>query len=230
MLQQTQVARVAITFPMFLELFPDFERLAASETRELLQAWQGMGYNRRALNLRAAAQKICEHHGGKLPKDPVQLRLLPGIGNYTAHSIPVFAFNEPQPVIETNIRSVMIHFFCKGREQVAESEISSLVLTTVDHKQPRNWFNALMDLGSEIKRNDPSINKRVAAYKQQSKFNGSKRQVRGQVLTLLTKQHTASRAVLLKLINSEKYSVIDVANDLVAEGFLSYERGVFRVR
>jgi A/G-specific adenine glycosylase len=231
MLQQTQVARVVEAFPRFLRAFPNIKALASSDTRDLLQCWQGMGYNRRALNLRATAQLIISDHNGRLPREPEVLRALPGIGKYTSNSIPVFAFNQAYPVIETNIRAVMTHFFCKGIQEVSEDLIERLVVSTLDVEQPRDWYNALMDLGSEIKRHDPNINKRTTSYKKQPQFQGSKRQVRGQVLKLVANAERLKLSELEQRLSNftPHYSIKEIANDLVAEGFMSYTRGAYHV-
>src|ERR1700728_3957745 len=111
MLQQTQVTRVAAKFNPFLKKFPDFAALAKASTIEVLREWQGLGYNRRGLNLQRLAKIVTEKYGGKLPKMYEELLELPGIGPNTAGSIMAFAFNIPRAFIETNIRSVYIHFF-----------------------------------------------------------------------------------------------------------------------
>ncbi|MFW5643929.1 MAG: hypothetical protein ACOCYQ_07850, partial [Alkalispirochaeta sp.] len=106
MLQQTQVPRVAEKFPSFVERFPDFRSLAAASLGDVLNAWSGLGYNRRARFLREAAAAVVDRYDGELPSDPDLLKELPGIGANTAGSIAAFAFNRPVVFIETNIRRV----------------------------------------------------------------------------------------------------------------------------
>ncbi|MFO0948473.1 MAG: hypothetical protein U1D30_21550 [Planctomycetota bacterium] len=102
MLQQTQVTTVLAYFPKFLELFPTLEQLAEAEESDVLHAWQGLGYYRRARNLKAAAEEIVHRHGGRFPEDPKRLAELPGLGKYTANAIACFAFEQRQPILEAN--------------------------------------------------------------------------------------------------------------------------------
>ncbi|MFW5684526.1 MAG: HAD-IA family hydrolase, partial [Spirochaetota bacterium] len=104
MLQQTQVARVLPRYDAFLERFPRVEDLARASLQEVLELWQGLGYNRRGKNLRDAALAIVERYEGRLPSATEELRTLPGVGAYTAAAIAAFGFNEPVTMIETNIR------------------------------------------------------------------------------------------------------------------------------
>ena len=111
MLQQTQVSRVTVMYPAFIEKFPDVSALAKADTTELLAAWQGMGYNRRALNLQKLAKIIVDEYGGKIPDDPELLVKLPGIGKATSCSIAAFAFNKRVIFIErTSAGSLFIYF------------------------------------------------------------------------------------------------------------------------
>ena len=117
MLQQTQVPRVLEKYKEFLTAFPTVEDLARSDLAQVLKVWSGMGYNRRGKYLRDAAIVIADMHGGKVPRDIVSMRALPGIGPYTASAVLIFAFNIPDTMIETNVRSAFIHgfFFKKCR-------------------------------------------------------------------------------------------------------------------
>jgi endonuclease III len=114
MLQQTQTQRVAEKYASFIASFPGFESLAGAPLHDVLAAWQGLGYNRRALNLQKCARAIVGEHGGTLPENPDDLALLPGIGRATAASIAAFAFNKPVVFLETNIRTVFIYLFLQG--------------------------------------------------------------------------------------------------------------------
>ena len=108
MLQQTQVPRVVQRFHEFLARFPGVAALAAADEDDVLHAWTGMGYYRRARLLHAAARAIAERHGGVVPNDPAALRALPGVGAYTAGAIAAFAFNLPQPAVDTNVGRVLL--------------------------------------------------------------------------------------------------------------------------
>ncbi|MHB9155240.1 MAG: HhH-GPD family protein [Endomicrobiales bacterium] len=188
MLQQTQTDRVEKKFREFVSAFPDFKALAEAPLKEVLAAWQGMGYNRRALYLKQAAQEIMRRYGGKLPADVEALDALPGIGAATARSIAAFAFNAPVVFIETNVRAVFIHEFFRGREKVPDAEILPLVTQTLDVKNPSAWYNALMDYGVMLKGKHPNPSRRSAHYKKQSPFLSSDRRVRGIILRLASEK------------------------------------------
>ncbi len=148
MLQQTQVDRVIPKYKAFLKLFPSLVALADASLGEVLRAWQGLGYNRRAKMLHSCAKEIMESYTGKFPKDQKTLLSLPGIGPYTASAVMAFAYNEPVVLIETNVRTVFIHHFFSDQTDVTDTEILALVDRTLDRKNPREWYYALMDYGS----------------------------------------------------------------------------------
>jgi A/G-specific adenine glycosylase len=104
MLQQTQVDRVRPKYYAFLEAFPNLESLASAPTAEVIRAWAGLGYNRRAVNMQRTAQAVIREHGGQFPRDLAALLKLPGIGPYTAGAIACFAFEQDVAFIDTNIR------------------------------------------------------------------------------------------------------------------------------
>jgi A/G-specific adenine glycosylase len=111
MLQQTQVARVTEYWARFLEAFPTLERLAAASPSRVREAWDGLGYYRRAANLHRAAGEMVTHHGGEVPRELTTLRSLPGIGAYTAGAVASFAFEMPEPAIDTNVGRVLRRAF-----------------------------------------------------------------------------------------------------------------------
>jgi A/G-specific adenine glycosylase len=193
MLQQTQVRRVIDKYDKFLQRFPDFESLARASLRSLLTAWSGMGYNRRALYMKKAAEIIVTDYGGRLPEGVEELRALPGIGPASAASIAASAFGIAAPFIETNIRSVFIHSFFEGRDDVTDAEILPLVEATLDRRDPRTWYNALMDYGVSLKRRHGNPSRRSAHHARQSRFAGSDRQVRGLVVRALTRRRMDER-------------------------------------
>ncbi|MBD3271614.1 MAG: A/G-specific adenine glycosylase, partial [Elusimicrobia bacterium] len=152
MLQQTQVDRVKDKYLQFISIFPGFKTLAQAPLQKILLVWQGMGYNRRALYLRQTAAKIMHEHGGRFPSDIHAIMNLPGIGKHTASSISAFAFNKPVVFIETNIRSVFIHEFFPKKHSVPDRMLMPLIAQTLDHKNPAQWYNALMDYGVYLKK------------------------------------------------------------------------------
>lgn len=153
MLQQTQTARVAEKLPEFLAKFPTVEALASASTGELIRAWQGMGYNRRALRLQESARAVVERYGGKLPRTVEELESLPGIGRYTASAVACFAFGEEVPVVDVNIIRVLsrIFFKCHTAAQLLPQgtvdRVASAVAPAGDYYR---WHQGLMDLGATI--------------------------------------------------------------------------------
>ena len=114
MLQQTPVDRVLPKYQEFLKQFPSIKKLAAASLGDVLRAWQGLGYNRRAKYLHQCAAVIIYDNGGIWPRTVNELQALPGIGPYTAGAVMAFAYNQPIPIIETNIRTVYLHHFFSG--------------------------------------------------------------------------------------------------------------------
>ncbi len=220
MLQQTQVERVMEKFPALISACPDFASLAAASIPDVLAAWQGLGYNRRALALRACAEIVTSRYGGVLPADPGILSGFPGIGHATASSICAFAFNMPVVFIETNIRRVFIHYFFPGDGVVSDSEILPLVEQALYRENPRVWYWALMDLGTSLKKSVPNPNRRSRHYARQSAFEGSDRQVRGMVLRLLLARGEMARDEIAGNCSADKERVLKVLAGLEREGFI----------
>lgn len=185
MLQQTQTERVRNKFGGFVDRFPSFQDLSGASFQDILGLWKGLGYNRRALALQKIAYLIVTDYAGQLPSDPDVLETFPHIGKATARSIIVFAYNKPFVFIETNIRTVFINFFFKNQNNVKDRDIEPLVAQTLDHQNPREWYYALMDYGVYLKKTIGNVSRQGAGYAKQSRFEGSDRQVRGQVLSLL---------------------------------------------
>src|SRR2546423_4011016 len=102
MLQQTQVATVLPYYKEWLRRFPNFPALARASETEVLHVWQGLGYYSRPRNLLATARAVVDQYGGCFPKQIADMRKLPGIGQYTAHAVATFAFDQPAPIVEAN--------------------------------------------------------------------------------------------------------------------------------
>ncbi|MGE5174661.1 MAG: winged helix-turn-helix transcriptional regulator [Betaproteobacteria bacterium] len=229
MLQQTQVDRVTEKYREFLTAFPDFSSLAKAPLPKLLRVWQGMGYNRRALALKALAQQVIGTHRGKLPSDPKELIELPGIGKYTAGAIAAFAFNRPVVFMDTNIRRVFIHEFLHDRESVHDDEIIPLIEQTLDAENPRKWYNALMDYGTMLKQKHVNPNRKSAHYTRQSPFENSNRQVRGKILRALVAESPLSTAQIVKKTGMDPERVKKNIVNLIDEGFIKRKGRVFTV-
>jgi A/G-specific adenine glycosylase len=220
MLQQTQVERVSAKFPAFVSMFPDFTSLAEAPLPEVLLAWQGMGYNRRAVSLQRSARRVIEEFGGILPQDPEVLATFPGIGRATAASICAFAFNMPVVFIETNIRRVFIHYFFGDAETVDDAQILPLVKKALYQESPRTWYNALMDLGTDLKTAVGNPNRRSRHYTKQAAFEGSDRKIRGSILRILLAQKRLTRKEVIRQFTEEESRIIRILNDLEKEGFI----------
>jgi len=220
MLQQTQVERVRDKYLAFMKAFPDFRTLAATPLQEVLSLWQGLGYNRRAIALKHIAETVVESYDGKAPASVERLRMLPGIGHATASSIAAFAFNMPTVFIETNIRRVFLHRFFEDREGVHDDELLPIIAATLDRKNPRRWYYALMDYGADLKRRVPNPNRKSRHYARQSRFEGSTRQKRGQVLKFILAHTNATPGTIAKALNLPGQETMQILHQLLAEGFL----------
>jgi A/G-specific adenine glycosylase len=215
MLQQTQVSRVLTKYAEWMQVFPDFQTLAAASVAEVVAAWQGLGYNRRALWLQRAAQSVVGEHGGRLPRDPAVLVTLPGIGPNTAGSIAAFAYEAPVVFIETNIRRVFIHEFFPDHDEVSDAQLRPLIEAALDREHPREWYYALMDYGAMLAKTVPNPNRRSKHYARQSQFEGSLRQLRGEVLRQLL---TGPKSKLELTIEDKRLD--SVLDGLMKEGFI----------
>ncbi|MBN2056357.1 A/G-specific adenine glycosylase [bacterium] len=230
MLQQTQAHRVAPKYDAFLARFPTFEALAAASLEEVLSTWRGLGYNRRALSLKRIAHVVVHQYGGRLPDDPGELIKLAGIGPATAASICAFAFNKPVVFLETNIRAVLIHVFCNDRAVVADTELMELAGRVFPGHSARDWYNALMDLGSALKKLLPNPSRRSAGHRRQEPFRGSRREIRGTVLRLLLAAERDLRQTELAVRAAVTPAVLaSVVEDLAREGFLVIEKDAVRL-
>ncbi|HEY5668194.1 MAG TPA: hypothetical protein VIR03_03445 [Candidatus Saccharimonadales bacterium] len=216
MLQQTQVVRVLPKFVAFTEAYPNWEALASASLADVLRQWSGLGYNRRAKYIHLAAQQIVLVHQGSLPKQIPELVALPGIGPNTAGAIMAYAYNRPVAFIETNIRTVFIHHFFADSQAVHDRDVLPLIRACLP-LDVRSWYWALMDYGTYLKRTVGNANRRSISYTKQSRFEGSRRQIRGMVLKLLAGgPHTLEQ--LTQVVADDRMA--SVLADLVAEGFV----------
>ena len=251
MLQQTQVARVIPKYKEWLEKFPTIESLAHTSLRDVLIAWQGLGYNRRGKYLKEVAEKIVSDKryqfmltnshpefisGSKLSQmlkqvqhDELQfLQELPGIGHATASAIVAYAFNKPVVFIETNIRTVYLYFYFKKDSHISDKQITELAEKTLDYDNPRDWYYALTDYGNMLKNTEKFKNIQSKHYQKQSKFEGSRRQVRGKVLKALLIDGPLSMTKI-KMMLSNDDRVIRVLNDLEGEKLIVKKKGLYRI-
>jgi A/G-specific adenine glycosylase len=185
MLQQTQVPRVIEKYKEFLRAFPNVRTLARADLSHVLRVWSGLGYNRRAKFLHEAARAIVMRHRGAVPRELSALRALPGFGPYTAAAVRVFAFNEPDVLLETNVRTAVIHHFFADADDIHDKQVAPIAAAAARGQDPRQWHSALFDYGVYLKATHGNASRKSAHYVRQSTFDGSLRQVRGAVLKTL---------------------------------------------
>jgi A/G-specific adenine glycosylase len=215
MLQQTQVSRVISKYTAFLERFPTVESLAVTELGDVLILWQGLGYNRRAKFLWQAARQVVELQ--EFPRTAEALIGLPGVGVNTAGAILAYAYNLPTVFIETNVRTVYIHHFFDGHMTVSDKEIATVVAQTLESENPREFYWALMDYGSYLKSAVGNLNTVSKHYSKQSRFDGSRRQIRGHIIKLLgSAPHTTEEISVV--IDDERLATVLI--ELVEEGMI----------
>lgn len=241
MLQQTQVSRVDGRWQRWLERFPTIDALAASTTADVLDEWQGLGYNRRALALLRAAQAVADEADGRMPHDAAELQALPGIGLATAAGIRAFAFDLPGVYLETNVRTVFLHELYPDAVAVPDRELVPLVEATCPKDahdpadSPRSWYYALLDYGAHLKKALPNPSRRSRTHVRQAPFEGSHRQKRAMVVrSLLARRgEGASLEALVRELSAQELAagrdplvaadVQTLLEELSGEGFCHAE-------
>ena len=216
MLQQTQAERVAEKFTAWMQRFPNIETLASASLKEVLLLWSGLGYNSRGQRLQGCAKVIMERFNGVVPATPELLKTLPGIGEYTCRSIPVFADNLDAAAVDTNIRRIIMHEFALP-EDTSKQEIQALAEQLLPQGRSREWHNALMDYGSLFL---TSRNTAIRPLTKQSKFQGSKRWYRGRLI----KDLIHSECMFLEEIEAKyadcPWNLQEIVSDLIGEGLV----------
>ncbi|WP_417754570.1 adenine glycosylase [Slackia isoflavoniconvertens] len=233
MLQQTQVSRVLSRWERFLRHFPTVDALASASSADVVEEWQGLGYNRRALALKRAADICSAEYAGRMPEGVDKLVKLPGIGDATAAGITAFSRDVPCLYLETNVRAVFIHCFFRDAERVTDKELRPLVERACPAEDVRGWYYALLDVGARLKKDHKNPTRRAAAYTRQSKFEGSRRQKRAWLVREVMAAPGLSSAELLRRLNiEERKSGRDgvegdefesIMADLAREGFFHHE-------
>lgn len=230
MLQQTQTSRVEPKYEQFLSLWPDFSSLAKAPLDELLFHWKGLGYNRRALNLRKSAA-LTEQWGWTIPPDEKAISSLPGVGKATTAALLAFAYQMQSIYLETNIRRVLLTCFYPEAEHVKDKELEQLLaLLVAGIEDVKSWYYALMDYGVLLKALLPNANTRSAHYTRQSAFENSNRQIRGQLIHLLADTGAKdSREIVSILSRFDEERILSCLADLQKEGFVQECGGVYRI-
>jgi len=230
MLQQTQVERVIPKYLAFTKTWPTAKALSKASLADVLIAWQGLGYNRRAKFLHQCAITITKEYGGEFPVTRQELEKLPGIGPYTAGAFMAFAFNQPVVLIETNVRRVYLHHFFPTKDQVLDTEIFPYLKRTLPKDNSRDWYSALMDYGTYLKKNGPNPNQRSAHYQKQSAFKGSDREIRGAILKVLAGSPVKKKQLYTTLGQFEIERVSTQAGSLLAEGLIEYRNTTYQLK
>ena len=153
MLQQTQVSRVLIKYPLFLKCFPTLRALARARRADVVRAWQGMGYNNRAVRLHALAQRVVTDHRGRMPRTEDELLALPGIGTYTARAVLCSAFGAPVAFVDVNIRRLISRIVGNMPDTAAmlpDRTVAALADALLPRRRAYDWNQALMDIGATI--------------------------------------------------------------------------------
>ena len=240
MLQQTQAPRVAPVFEAFLRRFPDAGSLAAASKADVLRAWGRLGYPRRAVALHAAAVQIVERWHGVVPRDPVALRTLPGVGTYTAAAVASLAYGVPVAVVDTNVRRIWARVDHGAEpDEVPARDLAAAAERWLDRRRPAAWNQAVMDLGREVCRTVPRCEacplRPWCAFaaagrtgrpstRRQARFEGSLRQVRGAILAELREHAPRTVGGLARAVASPEPRAADAVRGLHRDGVVVASR------
>lgn len=255
MLQQTQAARVITAYERFLARFPTLRSLARARSADVVRVWLGLGYNVRAVRLWRCAREVVAAHRGVLPRDPAQLRRLPGIGDYTASAVAAIAFGAALTVVDVNVRRVLARVFT-GRDQIGKAHLDEIARAAMPASSAGEWAQALMDLGSMHCRAQPHCtqcpvrhacmypNARQAAARRPTagaprvfrtaRFVGSTRYYRGRVVHALSTQGTFSMRALGRKVKdgfalSDLPWLRELLHGLERDGLVRVQRGRVRI-
>ncbi len=249
MLQQTQVSRVVQGLPAFLARFPSPAVCAESSPAEVISAWNGLGYNRRAANLHATARRIRDDHGGVVPRDLEDLLALPGVGPYTARAVRVFAHEQVEAVLDTNTGRVLARVH---HRRLTPARAQRLADELVLEDRPWEWNQALVDLGAQVCRPSPRCHEcpisrhcgwfaagrphpdpivgSAGASRRQAPFEGSDRQGRGRLLRRLASgplRYDAAGSLLEWAADPQRTR--RVIDGLIADGLIAEANGYLRL-
>jgi A/G-specific adenine glycosylase len=249
MLQQTQAGRVVAPFLAFVSQFPTATACAGAGAADVVRAWAGLGYNRRAVNLHRAAAVIRDRHGGVVPADLASLRALPGVGEYTARAVLAFAFEAPVGVVDTNVVRVLARAVA-GRP-LRSHEAQQLADRLVAPAHPWRFNQALFDLGAQVctaqrprcgacplrRRcrwaNAPAATPDPAAKeRRQPAFAGSDRQGRGRLVAALRGAPLAAHPGQLARAAGwpgDPERALRAAESLVADGIAQWDGASLRL-
>lgn len=250
MAQQTQVARVAERWRPFLDRFPDAATMAAASVADVIRAWSGLGYNRRALQLHRCAQVLVADHDGHLPAQLDALLALPGIGPYTARAVLAFAFEADHGVVDTNAARVLARWAGRPLSPKQAQEAADAA-TPSGHAWA--WNQAMLDLGASVcirrvpRCGDCPVAERCAWWQsgrpapdpadgsagtggRQARFEGSDRQGRGRLVEALRAADVPAAALSSATgWPGDPERAARIAAALVAEGLVARTGDTYRL-
>lgn len=242
MLQQTQVDRVIPKYEAWLRQFPTVEHLASTSPATVIQAWSGLGYNRRALFLQKAARAIAER--GSFPTQYAELVTLPGIGPYTAAAVLSFAFNADIALHDTNIKRIYQLIIFGDQVEPTDKQVTEVAEQFLPQGHSRVWHGALMDIGTIIAKGRgaaqqqallvdlfpilknfplPQLSDQPLKRPKQSEFKSSRRYWRGRIIAKLAQSQSLTKAEVtayLQGLDTIPYSIDELLQSLVRDGLI----------
>lgn len=224
MLQQTQVSRVLPKYEEFLTVFPDVTHLAKASTADVIRLWKGLGYNRRALYLKKAAESVASKYGGIFPDDEAGLTNLPGLGTYTARALMVFAFEKDVAMVDTNIRQIITHFFLHDAPE-KDKTVQEIADALVPKGRSWEWHQALMDYGSSELR--ALVSKKALRNITAQPFSSTNRFYRGKIMDML-RDHAVMESVCIDTMSHLYKKPADffkgIIQKLISDGLVERDR------
>lgn len=224
MLQQTQVSRVISYYERWTAKWPTIDQLASAPLAEVLRLWMGLGYNNRAVNLHRTAKKIVVEFNGDVIKAMKKYEELPGIGKYTSQAVQIFSTNDDLVTVDTNIRRIFIREFGLP-PTVPDNELWRIAALCLPRSKSREWHNALMDYGALYLTAQKTG---IKSKTQQTRFEGSDRQIRAKILRFLLKE-ASSISELEKEIGVKQARLLPLLEKMIAEKTIVKHNMVYQI-
>jgi A/G-specific adenine glycosylase len=225
MLQQTQVKRVILYYEKWIKKWPTIDALASASLPEVLQMWMGLGYNTRAINLHKTARKIVAQFDSDVIEAMKQYKELPGIGRYTSQAVRIFSTNADLVTVDTNIRRIFISEFALPTT-ITGTELWVIAETCLPRGKSRDWHNALMDYGAlHLTAQKTGIKPKT----QQSRFEGSDRQIRATILRCLL-QKPMSLSEMETIFKLEQERVQPILEKMVHENIIEKRNTTYQLK
>jgi len=225
MLQQTQVSRVTHYYHQWIERWPTIDALATTSLPEVLQMWMGLGYNRRAVHLHTTACIIVTQFNSDVLRAMQQYKTLPGIGRYTSQAVLIFSTNADLVTVDTNIRRILIREF-DLHPTVSDADLWTLAQHCLPPGRSREWHNALMDYGAlHLTARKTGIKPKT----QQSRFEGSDRQIRAQILRCLL-QKSLSLSELENTLHLTQDRLQPILEKMMREHLIVQKGTIYRLK